>query len=152
MSSVLFLVEIRSWDWPLHVGVRPGSAIAQASDAEAILCSQAIAINGQVITPEAHRSKLIYLSLHPHPWEIITGGSQEQGVGSLHRDPVVRKDLGFSANLLLPADTLQNTLFCLQSVWRRIHLWVDDHAEPAIVTDFAFSADVDAQGQLDVLR
>lgn len=141
MGSTLFVVEIRSWDWPLHVGVRPRSASEERGPGGDLLCVETIAIDGLVVAPEEHRSKVIDLRLHPLPREVIFGDRDEQDVGRLHKDPVERKDLGFSANLFLPADTLQSAIFCLGSVWRRIHMWIDDGVEPLSVSHFGFSAD-----------
>ena len=146
MSATLLLVEIKSWDWPLHVGVRQRSAIAKRGLEEDLLCVEAIAIEGLVLAPEEHRSKLIHIGLSPLPREIIFGSRDERDVGRLHKDPAERKDVGFSATLFLPEDTLQNAIFCLGSIWRRIHLWIDDDGdEPVSVTDFGFSADAEVK-------
>jgi len=149
MGSTLYVVEIQSWDWHLHVGVRPRSPVAEPAVEDDLLCSQAIAIGGLVLAPERHRAKPIHLSLYPLPREIILGDRDERDVGSLYKDPGARKGVGFSANLLLPADTLQNAIFCLGSIWRRVHMWVDDDAEPASITDFGFSADAEVPGAVD---
>ena len=58
--------------------------------------------------------------------------------------------MAFDANLFLPADTLQSVIFCLGSIWRRIHMWVDDNGEAAAVTDFGFSADAEVKPGLRV--
>ena len=141
MSSTLYLVEIQSWDWPLHVGVRPRSAVADHHLEGDLLCVETLAIDGLVLAPEEHRSKRIHLSLYPLSREIIFGDRDERDVGRLYTDPVERKDLGFSANLFLPADTLQSAIFCFGSIWRRIHMWIDDGPEPVSVIHFGFSAD-----------
>jgi hypothetical protein len=52
---------------------------------------------------------------------------------------VQHKDLAFSANLFLPEDIKQNAIFCLGSIWRGIHLWVEDGDEPMSVIEFGFS-------------
>jgi hypothetical protein len=135
MSETMFLVEIQSWDWPLHVGVRPRSEVAGLEGD--LLCVETLTIAGLILSPEEHRSKLIELRLHPLPRDIIFG--DRDGVGSLYRDPPAREDLGFSANLFLPDDTLQRAIFCLGSIWRRVHMWVDHGAERSAVTDFGFS-------------
>jgi hypothetical protein len=142
MGATLFLVEIQSWDWPLHVGVRPRSAVADRGPEEDLVCVEAIAIEGLVLSPEEHRSKLIHLRLTPLPREIIFGDRDERDVGRLHKDPVERDDLGFYARLFLPADTLQKAILCLSSKWRSVHLWVDEGAETSTVTDFGFSGEV----------
>jgi hypothetical protein len=129
--------------------VRPRSAVADRDPEEDLLCVEAIAIEGRVVAPEEHRSKLIHLTLYPLPREIIFGDRDVRDVGRLYKDPVERKDLGFSANLFLPADTLQNAIFCLGSIWRRLHMWIEDGAEPVSVTDFGFSADAQVPSRLD---
>ena len=149
MSSTLFLVEIRSWDWPLHVGLRPRTAGAERDPGGDLLCVETITIEGLVLAPEEHRSKPILVRLSPLRREIIFGDRDERDVGRLHKDPVEREDLGFYANLFLPADTLQSAIFCLGSVWRRLHMWIEDGAEPVSVTDFGFSADAQVTSQLD---
>jgi len=141
MSETLFLIEIQGWDWPLHVGVRPRSATTDPDGEGALLCAESVAIEGVVLAPEEHLSKLIHLRLYPLPREFFFQDGDEGCVGRLRRGPVARKDLAFDANLFLPADTLQNVIFCLGSVWRRVHMWVDDNGEAAAVTDFGFSAD-----------
>jgi hypothetical protein len=142
MGTTPVYVEIQSWDWPLHVGVRPGPAVAEHGPEEDLLCMEAITIEGLVLSPEEHRSKLIHLILTPLPREIILGNREERTVGRLHKDPAERKDLGFYANLFLPADTLEKAILCLSSRWRSIHMWVDEDLEGGAVTDFGFSADI----------
>ena len=143
MGSTLFLVEIQSWDWPLHVGVRPRSAVADRDPDGDLLCVETITIEGFVLEPEEHRSKLIHLRLSPLPREIIFADRDERDVGRLYKDPVERENLGFYAALFLPADTLQRVVFCLGLLWRRVHLWVDVGAEPGAVIDYGFSVDAE---------
>ena len=145
MSSTLFLVEIRSWDWPLHVGVRPRSAGAERDPDGDLLCVETITIEGFVLEPEEHRSKSIHLRLFPLPREVIFGDGDERCVGRLYKDPVEREDLGFYASIFLPEDTLQRAIFCLGAVWRRIHMWVDDGAESAAITEYGFSVDAEVK-------
>jgi hypothetical protein len=102
---------------------------------------ETIEIDGVVLEPEGHRSKVIGLRLHPLPREVIFGDREERDVGRLYKDPVERKDLRFAANLFLPEDTKQSAIFCLGSIWRRIHLWIDEDVEPPSVIHFGFSAD-----------
>ena len=146
----MFLIEIQSWDWPLHVGVRPRSSTTDPGGEGDLLCAESVAIEGLVLAPEKHRSKLIHLRLYPLPRETIFGDGDERCVGRLRKDPAVRRDLAFDANLFLPADTLQSVIFCLGSIWRRIHMWVDDNGEAAAVTDFGFSADAEVKPGLRV--
>lgn len=148
MSPTLFVVEIQSWDWPLHVGIRPGSPVAGDDFETDLLCAESIAIEGLIRAPAEHRSKLINLSLLPLPREIILGDRGEREVGRLHKNPVERRDLGFYASLFLPADTLQNAILCLSSKWRSVHMWVDEGAEPGVVTDFGFSGHVPLEPSL----
>jgi hypothetical protein len=140
MSETLFLIEIQSWDWPLHVGVRPRSVVPDPG-LEDLMCVEVITVDGVVLAPEEHRSKHIHLRLSPLARELMLGNPDERDVGRLYKDPVERNDLGFYAKLFLPADTLHSAIFCLGSIWRRIHMWIDDGAEPFSVTDFGFSAD-----------
>lgn len=141
MGSTLFVVEIRNWDWPLHVGVRPRTASAERGPEGDLLCVETITIDGLVLAPEEHRSKLIHIGLLPLPREIIFGDRDERDVGSLYKEPVEHKGLDLSANLFLPEDTLQRVIFCLGSIWRQVHMWIDDDAEPHSVIHFGFSAD-----------
>ena len=143
MSATQFVVKIQEWDWPLHVGVRPRALSHDGSPDPGLLCSETVAIDGLVLSPEEHRSKLIQLRLYPMARETIFDGREEREVGRLHRDPVERRDLGFYASLFLPADTLQKVLLCLSSKWQRVYLWVDDGTEPNAVTDFGFSGDLE---------
>ena len=148
MSETLFLVEITSWDWPLHVAVRPRSAIADRDREGDLLCAEGVTIEGLVLAPEEHRSKLIHLRLSPFAREIILGGGEERDVGRLHKAPTHRMDLAFDANLFLPADMLESAIFCLGTVWRRVHFWVDEGAESGAVTDFGFSKDAEMKPRL----
>ena len=139
MSSTQFVVQIQSWDWALHIGGRPhGSSPDRSPDGD-LLSSEAVAIDGLVLSPEEHRSKLIQLRLYPLARQTIFDGREERDVGRLHRGPVERGKLGFHGSLFLPADTLQNVLLCLSSKWQCVYVWVDDGAEPSAVTDFGFS-------------
>jgi hypothetical protein len=149
MSSTLFLVEIQSWDWPLHVGVRPRSAAVDIVADGDLLCVETITVDGFILEPEQHRSKLIQLRLSPLPREIIFGDRRERDVGRLHEAPIERTDLGFYAKLFLPADTLQSAIFCLGSVWRRVHMWIEEGPEPVSVTLFGFSADTRVHNPTD---
>jgi hypothetical protein len=142
MSATPLYVEIQSWDWPLHVGVRPGAAVAPHGPQDDLICAESITIEGVVLAPEEHQSKLIRLSLIPLSREIIRGILEERTVGRLYKEPAERKDLGFYANLFLPADTLEKAILCLGSKWRTIHMWVEEDGEGCVVTDFGFSADI----------
>lgn len=137
----MYVVEIQSWDWPLHVGVRPHAAVAESDPESDLMCVETITVNGLVLAPEEHRSKVIVLMLYPLPRDVIFGDREERDVGSLYKDPVERKDLGFSANLFLPEDTKQSAIFCLGSIWRRVHMWVDDEVDPPSVIEFGFAAE-----------
>ena len=148
MSATLFVVEIQNWDWPLHVGVRPRSAVAGRGLEDELLCVETITVEGSVLSPKEHRSKLIHLSLTPLPREIIFRDHDDRDVGRLHKDPVERLDLGFYAILFLPEDTLQNVILCLSSKWRSIHMWVDESTEPASITDFGFAGNVKREPSL----
>jgi len=139
MSETLFLIEIQSWDWPLYVGVTPEAAVTNPDLDGDLLCVQNIEIQGRVLAPEEHRSKLIELRVYAFPRDIIFGDRAERNVGSLYRDQPAREDLSFSANLFLPDDMLQSAIFCLGSIWQRVHLWVADGAERSAVTDFGFT-------------
>lgn len=144
MSPTLFVIQIRNWDWPLHVGGDPRASGASGSGGN-LLCSEAVVIDGIVLSPEEHQSKLVDLSLYPLSREVLFEGRREREVGRLYRDPVERSDLGFYASLFLPADTLQKVLICLSVKWQAVHLWVDDGAEADTVTDFGFSGDLKLQ-------
>ncbi|RAK63028.1 hypothetical protein [Phenylobacterium kunshanense] len=144
MSSTLFVVEIRSWDWPLHVGVRPRPASAERGLDDDLMCVETIAIEGLVLEPQEHRSKVIHIGLLPLPRDVIFRDRDERDVGSLYTEHEEHKDLDFSANLFLPEDTLQRVIFCLGSIWRQIHMWIDDDAEPQSVIHFGFSAEAPA--------
>jgi len=145
MGATLYLVEIQSWDWPLHVGVRPRSASAERDPDGDLMCVETIVIDGLVLAPEEHQSKLIHLRLSPLPREVILGDRAQPDVGRLYKDPAEREGLGFYATLFLPADTLQRAVFCLGLLWRRIHMWVDDSTEPGTVTDYGFSVDAEVK-------
>ena len=141
MGSTLFVVEIRSWDWPLHVGARPRASGAERGPEGDLLCVETVTIDGIVLAPEEHRSKLIHIGLLPLPREIIFGDRDERDVGSLYKEPLEHRGLDLSANLFVPEDTLPRVILCLGSIWRQIHLWIDDDAEPHSVIHFGFSAD-----------
>ena len=141
MGSTLLFVEIQSWDWPLHVGVRPHTEGAGSGAEGNLMCVEAITINGIVLAPEEYRSKLIHIGLSPLPRELICAVGEERVVGWLYKDPVERQNLGFYATLFLPADTLHSVIFCLGLLWHRIHMWIDDGAQDIAVTDFGFSVD-----------
>jgi hypothetical protein len=138
MSSTQFVVQIQSWDWPLHVGVKPRSVVDDLGRDGDLLCSEAIVIDGLILSPQEHATKSIQFHLYPLPREVMFNGREERDVGRLHRKPIERSDLDFYASLFLPADTLQNTLLCLSSKWQGLHMWIDDGAEPDAVTDFGF--------------
>ena len=109
---------------------------------------EAITIDGLVLAPEEHRSKVIHIELMPLPREIIFGERDERNVGSLYRETVEHKGLDLSANLFLPEDNLQRAIFCLGSIWRQIHMWIDDDAEPHSIIHFGFSADAQVRSSL----
>jgi len=145
MSSTQLIVQIQNWDWPLHVGVKPRISSSDQSPDGGLLCSEAVAIDGVILSPEEHHSKLIQLRLYPLARDRIFDGREELDVGRLYNDPAERSDLGFFASLFLPADVLQNVLLCLSSKWKCIYLWVDDGAEAGTITDFGFSGDLKSQ-------
>ena len=112
------------------------------------MCVQTLVIEGLILAPKEHQSKLMELRMYPLPRDIIFRDRKEGDVGSLYRDPPAREDLSFSANLFLPADALQSAIFCLGSIWRRAHMWVDESAEPSAVIEFGFSAKAQSKSGL----
>jgi hypothetical protein len=140
MSETRFLIEIQSWDWPLHVGVTPGAAVTDPNLDGDLVCVQNIEIQGRVLAPEEHLFKLIELRVYAFPRDIIFGDREERNVGSLYMQAPAREDLSFSANLFLPTDMLQSAIFCLGSIWQRVHLWVGDGVERSAVRDFGITA------------
>jgi hypothetical protein len=85
----------------------------------------------------------------PLPREIILGDRDAGDVGSLYKDSAVREGVELSANLFLPENTLQRAIFCLGSIWRQIHMWVDDDGEPHSIMHFGFSAEARKYSQTD---
>jgi hypothetical protein len=140
MAPTLYVVEIQSWDWPLHVGVRPRLAAPDVESKRDLLCVQTVEIHGRIVTPQEHESKAIQLGVSPLPRGVVLGEDGEGEVGRLHRNPRGPRDVAFYARLLLPEDSLQGVLLCLSSKWRSVHIWVDDAMEPGLVMDFAFSS------------
>ena len=138
MSSIQFVVQIQSWDWPLHIGVKPRSVLDDLRRDGDFLCSEAIEIEGLVLSPQEHATKSIQFHLYPLPREVMFGGREKRDVGRLHRKPIERSELDFYASLFLPADTLHSVILCLNSRWQGLHMWVGDDAEPDAVTDFGF--------------
>jgi hypothetical protein len=143
VSSTQFVVQIQSWDWPLHVGVKPRSVVDDLGPDGDLLCSEAVVINGLVLSPQEHRSALIQLGLYPLPREIMSDRGEERYVGRLHRDPVQRSDLGFYASLFLPEDTVEKVILCLGSKWQGLHMWIGDGDDPDVITDFGFFGDLE---------
>ena len=115
MSETLYVIRIRSWDWPLHVGVRPRVASAEGEDD--LMCVEGISIEGVIVEPEDHRGKVIGLNVMPMLREIIFGDREILDVGSLYMKPFEPRGFDLTANLLLPQDTLEKAIFCLGSIW-----------------------------------
>lgn len=136
------VIEIQKWDWPLAVGAKPIPS-REFDPGGPLMCVRSISVEGLVVEPEAHRSKRILLLLMPLPREIILGDPEARYVGSLY-EPPVKVGFNLGATLFLTEDTLQQVVFCLSSIWRQAHLWIDDEAEPHGVTDYDFSSDTRA--------
>ena len=143
MSSTQFIIQIQSWDWPLHVGLKPHALTHNRRPDGGFLCSAVVVIDGLILLPEERRSKIIQLRLYPLAREVIGSGHEDLEVGRLNKNAVEGGDFGFSASLFLPEDMLQNVLLCLSSKWQCVYLWVDEGVESHAVTDFGFSGAVD---------
>lgn len=138
MNSTQFVVQIESWDWPLHVGVKPRAVVDDLGRDGDLLCSEAIVIDGLILSPQEHAAKSIQCQLYPLPREAMFDGSEKRDVGRLHRKPIEGSESDFYASLFLPADTLHSAIVCLGSKWQGLHMWVGDDAEPDAVTHFGF--------------
>jgi hypothetical protein len=139
MSSTLFVIEIESWDWPLHVGATGGSHAGGG-----LSCVQTLNIRGVVTSPAEHHSKSIEVWLSPMPREVIRQAGGPDGpatVGVWESSPTAMKGLDFYAGLFLPEDALDRTIFCLGTLWRSMTIWVEQDAEESSVSSFAFSKD-----------
>jgi len=115
MNSTQFVVQIESWDWPLHVGVKPRAVVDDLGRDGDLLCSEAIVIDGLILSPQEHAAKSIQCQLYPLPREAMFDGSEKRDVGRLHRKPIEGSESDFYASLFLPADTLHSAIVCLGS-------------------------------------
>lgn len=147
MNSTQIVARILNWDWPLHVGVNPLGQMEGQSPESSLICSEAITINGLVLTPSEYKSEQIQFTVYPLARELIFGGQADLGVGWMTISAGQNRELGLSVSLILPADKLQNALLCLSSKWRSLYIWVADGADRKLVTDFGFSEDLDPSQQ-----
>jgi hypothetical protein len=143
MDSSRFLIEIQSWDWSLHVGLCPTAMPAEQRFQGGLLYTRGLDIEGQVVAPKACRAKSIRIWLSPQGPDIVFGPDGLQDVGRFYCESGRPGKADFEASLFLPESALESTMICLSSIWRYIHIWIDqDNIDPLPVTDFSFSRDV----------
>ena len=132
------LIEIPSWDWPLHVGMAPPSMPPEQRRQGDLFYVQRLEISGRVLTPVALQGRSVRISISTFGPDLTFGPEGLEQVGQVHpgRDD---HETVFEASLLLPRDALPGALTSLASVWKRLHLWTTaPPPQPGDITDFAF--------------
>ena len=143
MASDRLLIEIQKWDWSLHVGLSPASAPIEQRFQGGLLYTRGLDIEGQVVAPKTHRTKSIRIWISPLGPDIVFGLDELQDVGRLYYEADHLEGTDLVAKLFLPQDALENTITCLSSIWRYVHIWVGgDDTAPSPITDFSVSREI----------
>lgn len=137
------LVEILTWDWPLHVGLSTKLTPREDRLQGGLNVGRSIDIAGHILAPREQRDSRIRITLLPFGPKMSFGPGAMGEVGRLYLPNPAAAREGFRATLMLPEDALTATVVCLSSVWKHIHIWTSDaDEEEASVRDYSFSATV----------
>lgn len=136
-----FLIAIKSWDWPLFVGLSPDSTPPEYRFQGGLHHVRGFEIDGEIVAPKAYRGRAVRVWISPFGKDVRFGPDHLPEVGRFFfRYPETGRD-GFSLSLHLPEDAVPTTATCLASVWKYLHVWIfDPDAEQASVRSFSFSA------------
>jgi len=143
METGRLLIEIKSWDVSLYVGLSPDAMPAEDRFQGGLLYSRGIDIKGFVLAPKTHRTKQVRIWVSPVGPEVVFGHDGRDDVGGFYKHLDPSGGAGFQANLYLPRASFESAIFSLGTIWRYVQIWVDDdQADLSPVTGFSFSADI----------
>lgn len=136
-----FLVEIKAWDGNLHVGLSSEPTPQEHRFQGGLTYVRGFDIDGRIVAPKVHRSRVIRLWLSPFGPELRFSPNEMDEVGRLYFPSPRKPDL--SARLMIPEAALAMTATCLGSVWKYTHIWTfDEDVEQASIKAFSFSSTV----------
>ena len=140
LSETRLVIEILTWDWALHVGMAPPAVPPEHRRQGGLIYTQGLDITGRIVAPVVRDGEFARVWITPFGPDLNFGPHGLRNVGQCHPGHEGR-GTDLEANLLLPHDLLSGVITCLSSVWKYLHLWTADAPlDPAVVTDFAFSA------------
>jgi hypothetical protein len=140
------LVEILTWDWPLHVGLSTKLTPRKYRVQGGLNLGRSIDIAGRIVAPREQRDSNIRVMLLPFGPKISFGPGNMDEVGRIYLPNTAAARAGFRATLMLPEDALPTTAVCFSSVWKHIHIWTfDTDEEEARVRHYSFSATLSEQ-------
>jgi hypothetical protein len=137
------LVEIRSWDWNLHLGVDRTLTPRKHRFQGGLSYGKPFDVSGRILAPREHRDERIRLHLMPFGPELRFTVREHEEVGRLYLPEPQAEREEFQATLLVPVDALPTMATCLDSVWKYVHIWTfDPDPHEASIRDYAFSATI----------
>ena len=140
-----YVIEIRSWDWSLHVGMSREVVPPEYRFQGGLEYVRSFVIEGRLMAPAAVRDRRVQVWLSPFGSEMRSESDDLGGVGRLWRHDPARYGFDHSATLLIPESSISPTATCLASVWRYIHIWVrDDDGDELTVDRFTFGREIPA--------
>jgi hypothetical protein len=138
-----FLIRIKSWDWPLSVGLSSDLTPPEHRFQGGLHYVRAFDIDGEVTAPKALRGCRVRVGISPFDESLRFGPEHYPEVGRLvFRHPEEGRK-GLSLTILLPEDSITTTATCLTSVWKYLHVWTrPGDEEQASIRAYTFSADI----------
>lgn len=136
-----FLIEIESWDAPLHVGLAPSYTPREHQFQGGLVFVRGFHLKGRVVAPQPRVGKAIDVYLSTFGPDVQFGDDGLHEVGQLWIQP--SKPRYFSATFLVPEAALPLTAIGLGTAWKYLHFWTfDEDDERASVSAFSFSSDI----------
>lgn len=143
------LVEIRTWDWALHVGVSSRLLPRKHRFQGGLSYVRSFELGGRILAPGEHRDRNIRLWLRPFGPELRFVARNTEEVGRVYLPDREARREEFQSTLMIPQDAVPTMATCLSSVWKYLHIWVFDMDEhEASVRDYSFSATISEKVRL----
>jgi hypothetical protein len=138
----LLLVELKAWNWNLHVGLCSDLTPPDQRFQGGLSYIRSFEIQGLIRAPSTLRSKAIRIWTLPFGPELRFGPDDD--VGQVYFRSPTGKHGELSATLHVPEGAISTMATCLGSVWKYLRIRTfDPDQERASIAAFSFSSDID---------
>jgi hypothetical protein len=136
-----FLIRIKSWDWPLSVGLSSDLTPPEDRIQDGLFYLRTFEIEGEIAAPKEYRGRSVRIWVSSFDKDLRFGPKHYPEVGRFVFHHPQQEGKGLSLTILLPEEAIAATASSLASVWKYLDIWVvNSDAEQASIKSYVFSA------------